>query len=527
MKTGFLKIALFLLHLFFVNGLYAQDSLSNNKKIFFFPSGAKSSEGLLINGKPEGYWTSFYENGNTQSEGNREGGLLEGDWKFYTEEGILTKSIAYSKDKKNGYTLIYDSTGTVVLKQLYYVNDVLDSLQREYYANGCLKAEYMMKNGKKIGIEKEFAEEGGRLITENTYDDGFLKSVKELNRYDKDGLKTGFWQELYPNGKVKSEGFYRKGNPDGLVKNYNSKGAIANMESFKNGERDTTAEEVVMLQLHKEFHPNGKIRLEGGYTDGLKQGIFREFDLSGDSVVNSFMYEKDTMIAKGIVLKNGEYEGDWEYYYKSGEIQAKGKYVNGVREGKWIYYYENGKKEQEGKYKKNEVSGTWLWYYPNGTLKKQEYFRKGRPEGEYIEYDQEGNEIVKGEFFNGKPEGEWTYQYHDHYSKGAYSDGQKDGDWKEVYLSTGRTRFEGAYSYGEPKGKHKGYYPNGRLKFIGKYKGSGRHGMWRFYRDDGTTAMEVTYKYGKPIRIDGEAIKSKKEVERLLKEMGQDAEPEL
>ncbi|MCB0476617.1 MAG: hypothetical protein KDC84_00535, partial [Crocinitomicaceae bacterium] len=161
---------------------------------------------MLINGKPEGYWKSYYENGNLQSEGNRENALLEGEWKFYTEEGVLNKSISYHLDKKNGYFLTYDSTGTIVLKENYYVDDVLDSLQKEYYPNGCLKAIVKMKKGKKVGVEEIYAEEDGRLITKNTYDEGYLKDVKELNRYDKDSLKTGYWQELYPNGKVKTEG---------------------------------------------------------------------------------------------------------------------------------------------------------------------------------------------------------------------------------------------------------------------------------------------------------------------------------
>ncbi|MEZ4937741.1 MAG: hypothetical protein R2799_09140 [Crocinitomicaceae bacterium] len=500
-------------------GFSQEDSLNNNIKIFYYASGAKSSEGRLINGKPEGYWKSYFENGVLQSEGNRVNGLLEGDWKFYTETGILSKSIAYSKNKKNGYTLTYDSSGTIVLKENYYIDDVLDSLQKEYYSDGCLKSIVKMRNGKKVGVEEIYAREDGRLITKNTYDDGFLKEVRELNRYDEDSLKTGYWQELYANGKVKSEGYFRKGKPDGIVKEYNSKGGIEQLQKFHNGEIDQNAEEVVMLQLHKEYYPNGKIHLEGGYTDGYKQGVFREFDLSGDTVINSYVYEKDTLIAEGIVLKDGEYQGDWKYYYKSGELQSKGKYENSIRQGKWSFYYENGKIEQEGKYKDDQPNGMWIWYYPNGQVKKQEYFRKGVSEGEYVEYDHEGNEIIKGAFLGGKEDGLWVYQYNDHYSKGNYADGDRDGKWVEIYLKTGRTRFEGEYSYGVPKGRHKAFYPNGKMKYFGKYKSGKRHGTWRFYREDGSVAMEILYKYDRPVFIDGESIKNPKEVERLLKEM--------
>ncbi|MCB0476616.1 MAG: hypothetical protein KDC84_00530, partial [Crocinitomicaceae bacterium] len=307
--------------------------------------------------------------------------------------------------------------------------------------------------------------------------------------------------------------------PDGIIKEYNSKGGIEDLKKFRNGEIDENAEEIVMLQLHKEYHPNGKIRLEGGYTEGLKQGVFREFDITGDSVINSYTYERDTLIAEGIVMKDGEYQGDWKYFYKSGELQAKGNYQNSIKEGKWIYYYEDGKKEQEGKYKNDLPTGVWMWYYPNGQIKKQEYFRKGKSEGEYVEFDQDGNEIVRGEFLNGKEEGEWTYQYNDHYQKGSYSDGDRDGKWVEVYLRTGRKRFEGEYTYGTPKGRHKAYYPSGKLKYIGKYKGGSRHGTWRYYREDGSIAMEIIFKNGRAVYIDGESITNQRQVEKLLKEM--------
>ena len=36
---------------------------------YYYEGGAKSSEGYLKNGQPEGYWKSFYHNGQIKTEG--------------------------------------------------------------------------------------------------------------------------------------------------------------------------------------------------------------------------------------------------------------------------------------------------------------------------------------------------------------------------------------------------------------------------------------------------------------------------
>lgn len=43
----------------------------NDYKIFYYPSGVKSSEGRIVDGKPEGWWKSYNEKGVLISEGNR------------------------------------------------------------------------------------------------------------------------------------------------------------------------------------------------------------------------------------------------------------------------------------------------------------------------------------------------------------------------------------------------------------------------------------------------------------------------
>ena len=57
---------------------------------FFFENGIVSSEGILKDGKPDGYWKTYYENGTIKSEGNRVNFALDSTWMFYFQDGLLS-----------------------------------------------------------------------------------------------------------------------------------------------------------------------------------------------------------------------------------------------------------------------------------------------------------------------------------------------------------------------------------------------------------------------------------------------------
>ena len=69
---------------------------------FRYPNGILSSEGILRDGKPDGFWKTFHQNGELKSEGNRVDFKLVGTWKFYSENGKPTLKLDYLAGLKNG-----------------------------------------------------------------------------------------------------------------------------------------------------------------------------------------------------------------------------------------------------------------------------------------------------------------------------------------------------------------------------------------------------------------------------------------
>src|SRR6266498_4386036 len=125
---------------------YAQDKAPQSGYVkFTYPNGNISSEGTMVNGKPDKYWKTYYVNGVIKSEGNRKNLLLDSVWLFYNELGDTLEKINYVLGKKNGYYFKFDNVeeknstrkNAMISKELY-VNDKREGISYYYYPNGTI-----------------------------------------------------------------------------------------------------------------------------------------------------------------------------------------------------------------------------------------------------------------------------------------------------------------------------------------------------------------------------------------------------
>src|SRR6185503_6669337 len=94
----------------FSHFVFAQEPKDGYQK-FYYPSGQLSSEGTLLNGKPNGYWKSYYESGKIKSEGNRVNFKLDSLWKFYNDSGYVTAEYNYNEGARHGLQKTYYANG--------------------------------------------------------------------------------------------------------------------------------------------------------------------------------------------------------------------------------------------------------------------------------------------------------------------------------------------------------------------------------------------------------------------------------
>ena len=130
----------------------------------------------------------------------------------------------------------------------------------------------------------------------------------------------------------------------------------------------------------------------------------------------------------GTVDSLGRWQGAVRDYYRNGDVQMKGKYLDGMKDGVFIYYTNRKTYSSAGRYHKEDVVGKWEDFHWNGVLEKEVYYNDetftrnlwdslGRPQvvngyGKYVRWYPNGQIAEEGSYEGGKKTGNW-YGYHE------------------------------------------------------------------------------------------------------------------
>lgn len=473
---------------------------------FFHEDGALASEGCLVNGLPVGLWTNFDPQGNILSRGERVNNQPHGVWQFYQggvlkeeatfmngskegpqmfwTENIMTDSINWVKGKKEGWAFRFDSKGGLKMKTPYKGDQ---------------------KEGKAVTCNAEGLPHGHRWFKNDR-----LVASEDFNRFDSEGLKTGPWKVFHPSGREVETGFYEAGLKHGVFQFFDARGKLQRVVTYRNGVEVVLKEDdKPQVEVMSILREDGSVSETVTYMNGVKDGVTRRFDMDGQ-VVGGALFENDVLAAEGVTTEEGKREGPWKEFWPDGSLKKEGSYANGLKEGRWVFYRRSGEKEQEGVYLNNDVHGTWTWWYADGALHREESYHKGEPEGAFLELDTAGEALVLGQYVAGEREGMWRVHVNDHVEEGSYLAGQKHGKWTHTYGS-GKRQFEGEFDFGQPVGKHQQWHPNGVLEEAGKYEGGAKHKKWKLYDEAGVLLHEYIYRYGTLHKVDGSKVDQRRD----------------
>lgn len=108
------------------------------------------------------------------------------------------------------------------------------------------------------------------------------------------------------------------------------------------------------------------------YPDGTPKIVhyFHGEGLEKTLVKKSFYYPDGKLRMQG-EYRYGQKNGYWVAYFENGNIWSEGYYKDGVNHGKTITYHENGKKYFEGRYENGRRSGKWRFWNEEGGLEKE------------------------------------------------------------------------------------------------------------------------------------------------------------
>jgi len=495
------------------------ENLKDGYQIFKYPNGAVSSEGLIKNGKPEGFWKSYYVTGIKKSEGKRTNFLLDSIWLFYDQAGDTTEKINWLYGKKNGWYYKYNkdpSHGVYIWSKELFAADRKEGTAFNYYPDGKVLQTFTYNAGKKEGLSKEY-DKDGNVITLLEYTNDFLVSRDRINRTDKNGLKQGDWKEFYQNGRIKTEKSYKDDLVHGYYKEYDIHGKLVLTMLYENGAIvKSRVEDEPDIEIVNKHDEDGKLIYSGPFRNKIPVGVHREYGKDG-KVTNAFIYnDNGLLLSEGIVDEAGNRNGKWKDLFSDGKVQAEGQFTDNRRTGQWKFYNISEKVEQTGSYNSNRPDGLWNWYYDSGALRKEEEYFQGQRDGRSTEYSESGDIIAQGQYSDGEKNGPWKYKTGDITEEGKYITGLKDGLWKTSYIN-GKLKFKGNFVQGNPDGQQTFYYENGKIKEEQYFQMSIRQKTWKKFTEDGTTFLVISYKDDVEVSINGVRIKLPESDTKLIK----------
>lgn len=497
----------------------AENTLKEGYQIFKYPNGTISSEGLLKNGKPDGFWKSYYVTGVKKSEGKYSSFQLDSIWVFFDQAGDTIEKLNYLFGKRNGYSYKYKkdpSEGLYIYSKELFAGDKKEGTAYFYFPDGKVQQTLSYNNGKKEGVSKEY-DKNETVITFLEYNNDFLISRERINRVDSKGLKQGEWKEFYPNGSVKAEKNYKDDLLHGYYKEYDNRGLLVLTMLYDNGSIvKSKVEDEPDIEMENRYDQNNKLIYSGPFRNKIPVGIHRDYGTDG-KVINAHVYnDNGLLLSEGIVDEGGKFNGKWKDLYSNGTTQAEGQYSDNRRTGVWKFYNSEGKMEQTGSYNNGRPDGLWKWYYENGTLLREEEYFQGQRDGTCTEYSAAGEIIVQGQYVDGEKNGDWKYKSGDNNEEGKYIVGLRDGIWKSYYADD-KIKFKGNYIQGNPDGQITYYYENGRPKEEQYYRMGIRQKTWKKYDEQGIPLLSITYKDDIETSINGVKINLPENKVKLIK----------
>lgn len=177
------------------------------------------------------------------------------------------------------------------------------------------------------------------------YESGAIKAVID----NKPNNNLAIVKMYFENQSLMSEGFYRNQKKDSIWVNYNEAGELLSTEMYAN-DMLNGKKIVYYLKDQLEFGTLNVLSI-CYYENNLRNGNYKEYHPSGKLKIN------------GDYLK-GQRVGEWQEYYNSGQIMSKQRYKSDKLHG-WSYFYDkNGSQLSKSMWRAdNKLEGKELQEY--------------------------------------------------------------------------------------------------------------------------------------------------------------------
>ena len=486
-------------------GILNETSESAREGIWHFISetGTIEEKGSFRNNMREGEFLKYWPDGSIKQQLNYKGDKLDGLNYTFHPNGVKSGIFPRNNNISEGMEEEYNPAGKLFSRTLYkngkiegpvvfidyingfrsetpYINNKCQGMMTEYWLNGIKKTEAMYGDSLLNGPCKKWYA-NGQLEWEGSF----------VNN-----LQVGKWISYFSMGGKSAEGTYdENGNLTGIYTEFDRQGKMTiQISGFNNGEKDG---------IQTFYFPDGKVQAKLV----IQKDIFKHiecFDLAGYTVYNAD--EKDG-------------ELNYKYFFPEGLVKLEGTYKNGLKEGIWKFYNVYGKLTEEESWMKGIQSGIQKQYYSNGNLQLVYTCDSGKISGEVNRYFENGHPAYKGYYNSEGPTGLWTTYYtNDSIENQGYLINDKFSGRKMSYSPDGKLTTEEKFNnngeslsikYFDAQGKISevinipgdstgfvSHYPNGNLKVKLSFSNRKRNGLQEYYYPNGKLKKQISFIHG-------------------------------
>jgi antitoxin component YwqK of YwqJK toxin-antitoxin module len=148
--------------------------------------------------------------------------------------------------------------------------------------------------------------------------------------------------------------------------------------------------------VQREWYKNGILKSEAPYVDGVRHGLFKNWDEKGN-LVGQYQFVNGT--------------GAVEIYYSNGYLNEYEEYKNNLKDGLQLELYDNGQVMSLNWQKKGEYFRDGFAFHKNGKLRSWGIFnKKGKLHGPIVYFDANGKNTEISYCFDGQKIDEQAYK---------------------------------------------------------------------------------------------------------------------
>lgn len=432
-------------------------------------------EGRIVDGKPEGVWTSYDQFNKVIKEVPYKDGMIHG----------MVKHFEYAEpmeDDDELWHFMNPLRDSLPLKKTYYLskseeykNGMEDGITRSYTWYNEVTSEMQYAEGM---LDGPAFERNMLAYTRMSYDhgllDGYVQTYLTLPKQDsillfdlnfQDGRLQGESKSYHLNGNISKRGFFLDGEP---IEDYEAFDSLGFRYHYVKFEYSFPVEEKIweenQLSVRYQFDWKDSIHFEPvdiTTSQSLERLIYK-MGLGGFAMELPY-YGRPTLVSKRGVRFH------MTKYYPNDTIARDGELDAGKKIGCWKYYSYEGEKLYEVEYKDSIIK-------LNDSI-------KFRSKGILYDFNKEGDLLYKAHIIE-KSE-KYDCSHTDHYEvRQLYTIWEADDSlgrmngYVKNYYDNGVLQNEGQMKDGLPVGVWKYYDPFGQLNKVGEYVMGKRNGRW-------------------------------------------------